>query len=613
MIVATAGHVDHGKTSLVRALTGVDTDRLPEEKKRGLTIDLGFAYAGPLGFIDVPGHERFVHNMLAGVPGIDFALLVVAADDGVMPQTREHLAILDLLGVGRGAVALTKIDRVPPERAAEVTAEIAALLAPTLLAGAPVLPVSAVTGDGLARLKAHLEEAAEETRERTTRGNFRLSVDRCFTIAGAGLVVTGTAMSGEVAVGDSVRALLAGSSARVRSIHAHNAPAPRGRAGQRLALNLAGLEARASIARGEWVVAGNVPPPAQRIDARLRVADDKPLQHWTPVHVHLGAAHVLGRVALLDRSALAPKESGLVQLVLEKPVAALRGDGFIVRDQSARRTLGGGRVIDVFPPPRGRAKPARLAYLAAMELDDDAAALAAALEASPMGVDLARFSANRNLPAATGRRFAPARWRELRDKALAALDAWHARAPESIAVPEERLLPGEHLPREALAGLVDELAREGAIVRERTGVRLPGHRAEIRPADLALWQKIEPRLEAAALRPPTITELAGALGTTAPLLEPVLSRLARHGLLVRVSKNRFFPPSAVRRLEEIARDEGRTRGAITAAAFRDRAGIGRNLTIEVLEYFDRVKLTRRAGDAHLIVSSAPAGRLSPDA
>ncbi len=589
MIVATAGHVDHGKTSLVKALTGVDTDRLPEEKKRGMTIDLGFAYRGALGFVDVPGHERFVHNMLAGIAGIDFVLLAVAADDGPMPQTREHLAIVDLLGVPRGAVALTKTDRVAHERVVEVAAEIRALLAPTLLARAPVFPVSAVRGDGIGELKAFLQAAARALLPHEARGNFRLSVDRCFSMAGAGLVVTGTALSGEISVGDEVRALLAGTGARVRSIHAHNAPAPRGGAGQRLALNLAGLDGKAAIARGDWIVRGAVPPPVRRFDARLRSFSELPVKHWTPVHVHLGAADVLGRVALLDGC-------GLVQLVLDQPIGAVRGDRFVLRDQSARRTLGGGEVIDVFPPPRGRARPERLAWLAAMELADDAAALAALLDASPAGVDLASFAANRNLPAAAGRQFSRAHWHALREKALANLAAWHARAPDTVGPPEDRVLEGCRVPRETGLSLVEELVREGLAVREGRGVRLPGHRVEVSPADAALWARLEPLFERAALRPPTITELATASGVETKKLEAALSRLARHGRVVRVSKNRFFLPASLAQLEEIARQLDK----VTAAAFRDRSGIGRNLAIEVLEFFDRIKFTRRVGDAHVL-------------
>jgi len=630
VIVATAGHVDHGKTSLVKALTGVDADRLPEEKKRGMTIDLGFAYlplaTRVIGFVDVPGHERFVHNMLCGVPGIDLALLVIAADDGPMQQTREHLAILDLLGVARGAVALTKIDRVPPERVHEVADEIGALLAATSLAGAPVFPLSSLTGAGLDALKKHLEAAAHDTDLRDANGNFRMSVDRCFTIAGAGLVVTGTAMSGEIALGDEVCALLVDARARVRSIHAHNAPAKSGRAGQRLALNLAGIEGRKPIARGDWIVRGAVPPPARRIDARLRVVDPQPLNHWTPVHVHLGAAHVLGRVAVLESAAIASGESARVQLVLEQPIGAVRGDGFIVRDQSSRRTLGGGTVIDVFPPARGRAKPERLAWLAAMALDDDAEALRALLAQAPGGVNLARFAANRNvrgdtlfsqvsMKVAAGLGFAPEAWSALRATALKGLEAWHAQAPDSVGLPAERVVETPRLPRDALVALVDELAAEGAIVREGLGVRLASHRVRFSGADAALWNGALPALEKSALRPPTLAELAGALKSDARKLESALSHAARQGLLVRVSKTRFFLPAALRELEAIARAAAGPGGAITAAGFRDRSGIGRNATIEVLEYFDRIRFTRRIGDTHVLVrqmgetaSAADSGR-----
>ncbi len=619
MIVATAGHVDHGKTSLVKALTGVDADRLPEEKRRGMTIDLGFAYlpraAGATGFVDVPGHERFIHNMLAGVPGIDLALLVVAADDGPMPQTREHLTILDLLGVARGAVALTKIDRVPAGRVREVEAEIAALLAPTRLAGSPVFALSSTSGEGVPALKAHLEAAAGATAARAARGNFRMSVDRCFSIAGAGLVVTGTAHSGEIAVGAEVRALLAGTAARVRSIHAHNAPAQAGRAGQRLALNLAGVDARKPIARGDWIVRGEVPPPARRIDARLRVVDGQPLAHWSPVHLHLGAAHVPGRVAVLEGEAIAPGATALVQIVLDQPVGALRGDGFVLRDQSARRTLGGGSVIDVYPPPRGRAKPARLAWLAAMEIDDDAAALAALLAQSPAGLDAARFCANRNLRAGDiptsvplkpggGLAFAPAAWTALRDAALARLGAFHASSPGFAGLAEDKLVAAPRLGRAVLAALATELAAEGKVVREGTGVRLAAHRARFSGADGGLWDAAAGALGKDVLHPPTLAELAASLRVESKKLEAVLQQATRQGLLVRVSKTRFFLPAALARFEAVAREAGRdpaAGGKVTAAGFRDRSGIGRNAAIEVLEYFDRIKLTRRVGDAHVLL------------
>ena len=634
MIVATAGHVDHGKTLLVKALTGVDTDRLPEEKKRGLTIDLGFAYlpvapGKTIGFIDVPGHERFIRNMLCGVAGIDFVLLVIAADDGPMPQTREHLAILDLLGVSRGAIVLTKLDRVAPERVAELSAEISALIAGTTLAGAPVFPVSALSGAGMGELKDHLERIARSFAPRDASGNFRLAVDRCFNLVGAGMVVTGTAISGTLAVGAQVRALMAGVTLRVRSIHAQNKQSESCRAGERCALNLAGTELRhAQITRGEWIVTGGVPAPAQRIDARVRVlaGEKQPLANWTPVHIHLGATDVTGHVAVLEGPGIAPGESGLVQLVLERSIGALNGDKLIVRDQSSWRTIGGGRVIDIFPPARGRAKPERLAYLAAMQGDDDQAALARLLDQGAGGLDLSRFAANRNLTsdeaaalfarvpmhrAATDSGvlgFAPAQWNKLRIAIVDALSAWHRRAPDSVGPAEDRILHGSdlRLAGQAVAAVAAELAREGVIVKSGTSVHLPSHNPRLAAADAALWQKIAPLLERKARLPPLVSEIAEAIGEDGKRIEAALQRASRYGLVLRVSQNRFFLPSVARQLAEIAQELARQSGdgRVTVAAFRDRSGIGRNLSIEVLEFFDRMGFTRRAGEARRVLRPA---------
>ena len=509
-------------------------------------------------------------------------------------------------------MALTKIDRSLPARVDEVRAEIGALLEGTALARAPVFPLSSVTGAGVPALKAHLEKAARDTLHRDTRGHFRMSIDRCFTIAGAGLVVTGTAVSGEISLGGEVRALVAGADARVRAIHAHNSPAGAGRAGQRLALNLAGVDGRKRITRGDWIVQGNVPPPVRRIDARLRSVGADPLRHWTPVHVHLGAAHVLGRVAVLEGDAIAPGASARVQLVLDRAIGAIHGDGFVVRDQSSRRTLGGGRVIDVFPPPRGRAKPERLAWLAAMEIDDDAAALGALLALAPGGVNLERFAANRNLRAdvastpgtmkvAAGLGFAPGTWADLKAAALKGLALWHAQSPDSAGLPEERLLASPRLPRAALGAIAEELAAEGAVLRNGAGVRLASHRAQLSGADAATWDLARTELARDALRPPTLAELAARLKIEPRRLEGTLMNAARRGFLVRMSKTRFFMPEALRAFEKAACEEAAAAGAITAAAFRDRAGIGRNAAIEVLEYFDQIKFTRRTGDRHVLV------------
>ena len=375
MIVATAGHVDHGKTALVRALTGVDTDRLPEEKQRGLTIDLGFAYhpldgGQVLGFVDVPGHERFVRNMLAGVGSVDLALVVVAADDGVMPQTREHAAILDLLGVTECIAVVSKVDKVDAARAAEVGAEVESLLSATGMGGAEVHRVCALSGAGMDTLAAALRKRASGLAARAANGRFRLCIDRVFTLKGAGLVVTGTVHAGTAHTGERLVVTPDGHEARIRGIHAQDRPAERACAGERCALNLSGRGlGPGTIARGDWVVDRALHAPSDRIDVRLRVlpAETRALRHWTPVHVHLAASHSTARVAVLGAGGIAPGGDGRVQIVLDRPLHALAGDRIVIRDQSATRTMGGGTVIDPFSPKRGRARPARLAWLDAIE------------------------------------------------------------------------------------------------------------------------------------------------------------------------------------------------------------------------------------------------------
>jgi len=625
MIVATAGHIDHGKTLLVKALTGVDADRLPEEKRRGLTIDLGFAYrhldgGAVLGFIDVPGHEKFVRNMLAGVGGIDFALLIVAADDGPMPQTEEHLAILDLLNVRAGAVAITKTDRVTPERLAEATEEIAVLLAGTTLESAPVFPLSAMTGKGVPALLAHLEAAARAFAGRPDNGNFRLAIDRSFTIAGAGLVVTGTVYAGQVAVGDRLILSPAGLPARVRAIHAQNRDAAGGRAGERCALNIAGSDIdRHSVHRGDWILAEAAHAPTRRLDAKigLLASEKRGLRHWTPVHLHLAAAAVTGRVAVLEGGSIAPGQSGLAQLVLDEPIGALAGDRFILRDQSARRTIGGGRIVDPFSPARGRARPERIAMLRAMGGSDLAAELRALLAANADGVDLARFSQARNLVAAEAESLwervemrlagppqrltgiAPDHWDALLDAMLGVLRDWHAKRPDQPGPEEARLrraLPGR--PSETLfSAAVLDLLHAGRIARDGAHLTLPGHRAVFSATDAALWARIEGLLVAGGSRPPRVLEIAEAVSLDGRATERFLQRAARAGLVMRVADNRFYPPGSLLELARLAAelaaaapDEG-----FTAGAFNKRTGIGRNLTIELLEFFDGKGLTRRDG------------------
>ena len=635
MLIATAGHVDHGKTVLVKALTGVDTDRLPEEKARGLSIDLGFAYhtrpdGAVLGFVDVPGHERFIRNMLAGVAAIDHALLIVAADDGPMPQTREHLAILDLLGVNGGAVVVTKIDLVDDPQAAAVAGRVEKLVEGTGLEGAPVFPVSAVSGEGMKALREHLTELAAERRTARVRtgARFRLAVDRCFTVRGAGVVVTGAVFSGEVAVGDRLVLAPAGTGVRVRRIHAQSRPAARGTLGERCAINLAGAElGRTDIRRGDWLTGEPAPVASHRFDAELRVlaSEERPLAHWTPVHVHAGAASLTGRVAVLAGRTVAPGSHGLVQVVVDQPFVGVRGDRFILRDQSARRTIAGGAVLDPAGAVRGRARPERIAALRAVAAREPDRALAALLATSVNGVDLDHFADAWNLrpveaealyerigvePVALPRGrtagFARGDWSNLLEGLLAAARRVHEEAPEQAGAESAELASGTGRSREVAAAAVGALVRDGRLVREGRYLRAPDHEPRLSPRDAALWSKVSLHLGEDAVKPPVLTELAGTLGVDRSLLALFLGRSAGRGLLVKVAPNRFFHPGAVRRLAEVAErlaaaaDDGR----FDARAFRDTSGIGRNLTIQVLEYFDGAGLTRRIGDARIVVRRA---------
>jgi selenocysteine-specific elongation factor len=634
VIIATAGHVDHGKTSLIRALTGVDTDALPEEKRRGMSIDLGFAYLAlpgterePLGFVDVPGHLDFIRNTLAGLAAADAALLVVAADDGPMPQTLEHLCALELLGMSVSAVAITKIDRADAAAAARCVDAVRHALPASSCA--PFFRVSAVTGEGIADLKEHLLAQGAALAQRSTAGNFRLAVDRCFSVSGAGLVVTGMVASGRLSVGDSVRVLGAQQDARVRGLRVHGAEASACRAGQRVALNLAGPDLRRhEILRGDWVTTGAVPPPQRRIDARLRVHAScaRALEHWSAVQVHLGAAHATARIAVLEGARIEPGADALVQLVLDQPLAAVAGDRFLVRDAARRATLGGGQVIDVLPPPRGRARPSRLAQLRALETPCAAPCLQAVLEATPEGVALEPFRQSRNLtpseadavfdavPAtrvSTARgplAFSPLRWRELADAVLRNLAATHESSPGLLGPPADRILQGSgaSLPRDVVLAIADRLAKEGLVRKHGMVVSLPSHAPRLDAADQLLWEKARPLLAAGGQRPPGVFELSYALRVPAQRVESVLGRAAQCGLAVRVSARHYYLPDALAALGAMAeRANASVQGpGFTAAAFRDCSGLGRNLAIEVLEYFDRVRYTRRIGDRHIVLATA---------
>jgi len=628
LIIGTAGHIDHGKTSLVKALTGIDADRLKEEKARGITIDLGFAYKPStdgrvLGFVDVPGHEKLIRNMLAGATGIDHVMLVVAADDGPMPQTREHLAIVDLLGLSRGVVVLTKADLVSAARLAEVSAEVRAMLSTTALSGAELLPVSCVTGLGIEALAQHLAQASAELPEARQRGHFRLAVDRSFSLAGIGTVVTGTAVSGQVAVGDKLVVSPRGQAVRVRGLHAQNQEAVMGFAGQRLALNLAGVE-KGDITRGDWIVAEPVHAPTQRLEARIRVlaSESRPLAHWTPLHLHLGAVDVGARLVLLEGAAIQPGTSAWVQLELDKPIGALRGDRFILRDQSALRTVGGGAVADAFAPPTRRRKHERLAVLAALDKASPAESLTALLALEPPnGVDLTRFITQCNLlpddartlmqavpqrlinDGATTLAFAQGQLERLVARIGEVLGSHHRRAPDSPGMTVEALQRAlttktSTRPSAAVFALtIKELTGGGTLQRSGPYLRLTGHEAALQGAEQKLWERLKPWLaEGGWNHPPKLSDMLARDRTLhRDQVTRLLQKAARIGKVYAVGPEYFIltPHLCELAVQAQALAQADEHQRLNVKTYREATGISRHLSLPLVEFFDHIGFTKR--------------------
>ncbi|WP_322042363.1 selenocysteine-specific translation elongation factor [Paraburkholderia sp. J67] len=629
MIVGTAGHIDHGKTTLVRALTGVDTDRLKEEKARGISIELGYAYTplangDVLGFIDVPGHEKLIHTMAAGACGIDFALLVIAADDGVMPQTREHLAILQMLGVQQGAIALTKADRVDAARLAQVRGEIASWLASTSLANAPIFETNATATDdaGVAQLGAWLRECAMHEQTRRDDGLFRLAVDRVFTLTGQGTIVTGTVFAGHVQTGDTLLLAPAGLPVRVRSIHAQNRAAQTGYAGQRCALNLTGID-KDRIARGDWIVDARLAQPATRLDVELQLfADaDLTLQHWSPLHVHLGTTHRVANVALLDGETMAAGERSRVQLVFDAPLHAMPGDRFIVRNAQASRTVGGGRVLDPFGPARRRRTPERRAWLDALHAWLDERRVDALIAQAPRGLERSALTQLTGYDATTlalpddaiviapqGRAddaivLGREHWTRLAARIVDVLGEFHARVPDEQGPDAARLrrmaapLASDTVWRVA----VDALVEEGRIARSGPWLHLPSHAVSLDAEEEALAARLMPLIAQGRYDPPWVRDLAREVQQPEERVRALLRKLARLGQLYQIVRDLFYDREVVHELARLIARTAQLQGSgVGAAAFRDASGLGRKRAIQILEFFDRVGYTRFQRDLHLV-------------
>lgn len=619
----------------MRALTGVDADRLLEEKRRGITIDLGFAELDlgdvRLGFVDVPGHERFVKNMLAGAHGIDLVALVIAADEGVMPQTREHFDICRLLGVSSGLVVVTKADTVDEELLGLVRAEAEELTADSFLEGAPVLDVSARTGRGIDELKSALREAALRVPARSTETVTRLPVDRAFTMRGFGAVVTGTLISGEIGEGQELELLPGSLRARVRGVQVHGSPVRAAGAGQRTAVNLGGVEV-ASVERGMVLAPAGRLRPTQIFDARVRLLADapRPLRTRQRVRVHHGTAEVLARVAVLEESGeIAPGSEGFAQLRLESPVVALPGDRFIVRTYSPQRTCAGGEILDAHAQKhRGRERAASRARLAEFVNADRAARLAFFVEsAGASGLPRAEAGAR------TG-------WRDdvlesalaecrttggvldaegvlvgvevLRGLARAAVEevkAYHRSEPLSRGLARETLRERvfAHAASEVFRAAMKMAEDDGSLVSERDLVHVSGHTLELSPADAAARERLEQIYRDAALEAPALADaLARAVGSGASRehARKILQLLIDAGTLVRVREDLLFHRDALERLAAALRAYADAHGPerlIDVAAFKELSGVSRKYAIPLLEHFDRTHVTRRAGDLRLIL------------
>ncbi|WP_413499502.1 selenocysteine-specific translation elongation factor [Buttiauxella gaviniae] len=609
MIIATAGHVDHGKTTLLQALTGVNADRLPEEKKRGMTIDLGYAYwpqpDGRIpGFIDVPGHEKFLANMLAGVGGIDHALLVVACDDGVMAQTREHLAILQLTGKPSLTVALTKADRVSDARIDEVREAVLETLSEFGWPEAALFVTAATSGTGIDELREHLLALPERAHPRQHR--FRLAIDRAFTVKGAGLVVTGTALSGEVKIGDTLWLTGADKPMRVRGLHAQNSKTDTAFAGQRIAINISGDAEKLDIKRGDWLLAEQPLQSVERVIVQLQ--SHAQLQQWQPLHIHHAASHVTGRISLL--------EDDLAELVLDTPLWLADNDRLVLRDISARVTLAGARAILLHAPRRGKRQPAFLAWLQQLkDAENDQQMLDIHLQRS--AVTLTDFGWARQLTSQGLQELLnrtdflragnsllseemAARWKQ---KLLDTLERYHQQHDDQPGPGRERLrrmaLPSEDEP--LVLALIEKMRQEGVLASRQGWLHLPDHKPGFSTEQLAVWEKIDALF---GDEPWWVRDLARETQQDEQVVRQLLRFAAQLGLVTAILKDRYYRNDRIQTFANLIRELDQTQGATSAADFRDSLGVGRKLAVQILEYFDRIGFTRRRGNDHLLRDKA---------
>ena len=628
VVVGTAGHIDHGKTSLVKALTGTDTDRLPEEKARGITIDLGFAYLEEadgltIEIVDVPGHERFVRNMLAGVGGIDLAMLVIAADEGVMPQTREHLAICSLLHIHTGLVVLTKTDMVEADWVELVRDDVATLVRGTFLEGAHVLPVSAKTGAGLTELRAALRQLASAVPARGTDQLARLPIDRVFTIKGFGTVVTGTLAAGTLGVDDRVEVFPRGLVAKIRGLQVHGHAVERAIAGQRTAINLQGLE-RAAVDRGDVIGHAGTLTATTLVDVELEMLPDAPraLESRDRVRLHAGTSEIMARALLLDGVELAPGQRGFARLRLEGPLVALAGDRFVIRSYSPIVTIGCGTLLDTDPPRLKR--PARLAHLNVLEAGTPEAVVEEHVRGAGVG--------GIRLPALVARvPFGPGRTRQLletlagggrvravdrdwslhadavarlREQITAALMQFHRAQPLRGGMSREELrVRAANADERVFAHVLTALEADGLVRVDRDKVRLAAHELTLTPVQQTAVDRLEREFRDAAAAPPSAEEALGRAGLSGDEQHELFQLLLESRKLVRVKESLFFHAAALEEIQDKLVALLRDRKEIGPGDVKDLLGISRKFAIPLLEYFDARRVTTRVGERRVLRSA----------
>jgi selenocysteine-specific elongation factor len=627
VVVGTAGHIDHGKTSLVKALTGTDTDRLPEEKARGITIDLGFAFLEEpdgltIEIVDVPGHERFIKNMLAGVGGIDVAMLVIAADEGVMPQTREHFGICSLLHIRSGLVVLTKTDLVEPDWLELVREDVAGLVRGTFLDGGPIVAASAKTGEGIPELRATLRALATRVPSRGTDHLPRLPIDRVFTIKGFGTVITGTLMAGRLRVDDRVEVFPAGVQAKVRGLQTHGHAVEQSSAGQRTAVNLQGVE-RVAVERGNVLGLAGTLVPSELVDGTLELLADapRPLKTRDRVRVHAGTSEIMARVLLLDRPELAPGQSTFARFRLEGPLVALPGDRFVIRSYSPMVTIGGGTLLDIAPPRFKRKAPALIAHLTLLrENGPEAVVEEHVRHAGAGGVRVAPLSGR--VP------FGPERLRglldtlqgggrivaidrdwylheeslgRLRELALAALEQFHRASPLRPGMSREELRGRAGAPEERVfAHLLTTLESQGTVRTDRDKVRLASHEVRLSPEQQRAADRLEQEFLTAAAAPPSPEEALARAGQSGDEEHELFQVLIEARKLVRVKESLYFHAQALEAIQDKLVAMLRERKEIGPADIKDLLGISRKYAIPLLEFFDSRRVTARVGERRVL-------------